>query len=151
MYLFLYGRRILLPFMSPFLSVVRFTANRVVLTNAAIPRTTCFVAIPRACSPDIHACLAKVAEIRWRRCVPESRLGIARLRETIMLQMMYLRMTDTKSAAREGERVWTVFPVIFVRTLFVQVAQTHAKNILARGVARVLLWRITTEALNVSF
>lgn len=64
-----------------------------------------FYDAPRARSPDIHACLAKVAEIRWKRCVPGSKLGIARLRETIMLQMMYLRMTDSKSAAREGEGV----------------------------------------------
>lgn len=65
--------------------------------------------VPRARSPDIHACLAKVAEIRWKRCVPGSRLGIARLREAMMLQMMYLRMTDTKSAARQGEGVHPFF------------------------------------------
>ena len=78
---------------------------------------------PRACSPDVHACFAKVAEIRWKRCVPGSQLAIARLRETIMLQMMYLRMTDTKSAAREGEGVYICLLSLFGRSI-VPVVQT---------------------------
>lgn len=73
------------------------------------------VYVPCARSPDIHACLARVAEIRWKRCIPGSELGIARLRETIMLQMMYLRMTDTKSVAREGESVYPLTAILFWR------------------------------------
>ncbi|CAM9335653.1 unnamed protein product [Laminaria digitata] len=82
-------------------------------------------------SSDASACLAKVAQLRWKRCTPGSRLGIARLRDAIARQTSYLHMADIKSGAMEGESVCSAACHLRLEGLLRKLVREARKDLLA--------------------